>query len=83
MTAGSHGGSESKIVGVKSSHQKFIVTLHSSRLFTLRYLFNTSSRFISSLATIVQAARVGGVERRIGLRLAHCDQFLRLVGMCL
>ena len=46
-----------------------------------RYLFSTSSRFISSLASIVQAASVAASSDRIGLRLADGDQLRGVVGM--
>ena len=45
------------------------------------HLFSTSSRFISSLASIVHAASSAGVERRVGLRLADGEQLLRVVGL--
>ncbi len=45
------------------------------------YLFSTSSRFMSWLQTIVQAASCGGIELGIGLRFADGEQGFRVVGL--
>ena len=52
-----------------------------TRSIRLSYLFNTSSRFISSLATIVHAASCGAASLASALRFADGDQLLRVVGL--